>query len=107
MSNAPANTVIDSLPELLAHALAMETEAAERYEELADQMETHCKAAVAKIFRRLEKEEKAHLVVTFLSSNAVVILHRVGNGVMPTLINAATGGFNQPSFTVVGDVNGV
>ena len=47
------------------------------------------------------------VVVTFLSSNAVVILHRVGNGVMPTLINAATGGFNQPSFTVVGDVNGV
>ena len=62
MSNTQANTAIDSLPELLAHALAMETEAAERYEELADQMETHRKAAVAKIFRRLEKEEKAHLV---------------------------------------------
>lgn len=62
MSNAAANTAIDSLPELLAHALAMETEAAERYEELADQMETHRKTAVAKIFRRLEKEEKAHLV---------------------------------------------
>ena len=32
MSNTQANTAIDSLPELLAHALAMETEAAERYE---------------------------------------------------------------------------
>ncbi len=52
---------IDSLPELLAHALTMETEAAERYEELADQMETHRKSEVAAIFRKLEREEKAHL----------------------------------------------
>lgn len=52
---------IDSLPDLLAHALAMETEAAERYEELADQMETHRKTEVAAIFRKLEREEKAHL----------------------------------------------
>jgi rubrerythrin len=60
VSTAEAQT-IDSMPELLAHALAMETEAAERYEELADQMETHRKAKVAAIFRKLEKEEKAHL----------------------------------------------
>ena len=53
---------IRTVPELLAHALAMETEAAERYGELADQMETHRKAAVAAIFRRLEKAEKKHLV---------------------------------------------
>lgn len=52
---------IHTVPELLAHALAMETEAAERYGELADQMETHRKAAVAKIFRRLEQAEKKHL----------------------------------------------
>jgi hypothetical protein len=58
MSDTQANTAIDSLPELLAHALAMETEAAERYEELADQMETHRKAGVAAIFRRLEKGGK-------------------------------------------------
>jgi rubrerythrin len=62
MSNQQAqNNAIDSLPELLAHALAMETEAAERYGELADQMETHRKTAVAAIFRRLEKAEKEHL----------------------------------------------
>lgn len=52
---------INTLPELLAHALAMETEASERYGELADQMETHRKTAVAAIFRRLEKAEKEHL----------------------------------------------
>lgn len=61
MSKTQANAPIDTLPELLAHALAMETEAAERYEELADQMETHRKGAVAAIFRKLERDEKTHL----------------------------------------------
>lgn len=57
----PDHIAIDSLPELLAHALAMETEAANRYGEIADQMETHHKTAVAAIFRRLEKAEIEHL----------------------------------------------
>ena len=61
-NQAKGADTIDTLPELLAHALAMETEAAERYGELADQMETHRKTKVAAIFRRLEKEEQAHLV---------------------------------------------
>jgi rubrerythrin len=52
---------IHSLPELLAHALAMETDAADRYGELADQMELHRRTAVADIFRRLEKAEQKHL----------------------------------------------
>ena len=55
-------TAVQTVPELLAHALAMETEAAERYGELADQMETHRRTAVAAIFRRLENAEKKHLV---------------------------------------------
>jgi rubrerythrin len=49
---------INSLGVLLAHALAMETDAAERYGELADQMEMHRKAGVAGIFRRLAKAEE-------------------------------------------------
>jgi len=62
MSDSTSKSVaIATVPELLAHALAMETEAAERYGELADQMETHRKAAVATIFRRLEKAEQKHL----------------------------------------------
>lgn len=60
-TNLQNKDAINTLPELLAHALAMETEASERYGELADQMETHRKAAVAAIFRRLEKAEKEHL----------------------------------------------
>ena len=55
-------TAVQTVPQLLAHALAMETEAAERYGELADQMETHRRTAVAAIFRRLEMAEKEHLV---------------------------------------------
>jgi len=57
----PDGGAIRTVPELLAHALAMENEAAERYGELADQMETHHKTAVAAIFRRLESAEKKHL----------------------------------------------
>ena len=52
---------IHTVPELLAHALAMETEAVERYGELADQMEMHHRAKVAAVFRRLERAEKKHL----------------------------------------------
>lgn len=59
--NASDKGAIRTVPELLAHALAMETEAAERYGELAVQMETHHKHKVAAIFRRLESAEKAHL----------------------------------------------
>lgn len=59
--NLQDGTVVQTVPELMAHALAMETEAAERYGELADQMETHRKNAVAAIFRRLEKAERRHL----------------------------------------------
>lgn len=60
-NSAQDGAAIRTVPELLAHALAMETEAAERYGELAVQMETHHKVAVAAIFRRLEKAEQKHL----------------------------------------------
>lgn len=56
-----AGTPVQTVEALLAHALALETEATERYGELAEQMETHRKRAVAAIFRRLERAERAHL----------------------------------------------
>lgn len=61
-ANPSAGASVQTVPELLAHALAMETEAAERYGELADQMQTHRRTAVAAIFRRLEIAERKHLV---------------------------------------------
>jgi rubrerythrin len=60
--NLTDGSAVQTVPELLAHALAMETEAAERYGELADQMQTHRRTAVAAIFRRLEVAERKHLV---------------------------------------------
>ncbi|MDK9704126.1 MAG: ferritin family protein [Sulfuritalea sp.] len=70
MTDSTKGGAIATVPELLAHALAMETEAAERYGELAVQMETHRKTAVAAIFRRLEAAEKKHLgEITHLCRN--------------------------------------
>lgn len=66
---------VQTVPELLAHALAMETEAAERYGELADQMQTHRRTAVAAIFRRLEVAEKKHLVELTAQCQGVVLPH--------------------------------
>lgn len=49
-----------SLPEFLAHAIALENEAAERYLELADMMEAHRNDAVSALFRDMERYSRLH-----------------------------------------------
>lgn len=49
-----------SLPEFLAHAIAMEREAAERYHELADMMESHQNIEVAQLFRDMVRYSTMH-----------------------------------------------
>ena len=49
-----------TLPEFLAHAIAMEQEAAERYLELADMMEAHRNDEVAKLFRDMCRYSELH-----------------------------------------------
>ena len=49
-----------SLPEFLAHAVAMEEEAAERYLELADMMEAHRNDAVSALFRDMHRFSLMH-----------------------------------------------
>ncbi|MGE5506477.1 MAG: ferritin-like domain-containing protein [Actinomycetota bacterium] len=44
----------------LAHAIAMETEAAERYDELADVMEVHNNPEVAALFRQMAEYSRLH-----------------------------------------------
>ncbi|CAA7621057.1 conserved hypothetical protein [Candidatus Terasakiella magnetica] len=44
----------------LAHALAMENEAADRYDELADSMEVHNNPDVAEMFRQMAKFSRLH-----------------------------------------------
>jgi rubrerythrin len=46
--------------DFIAQALAMEQEAAERYDELADQMEVHNNAEVAELFRKMAEVERKH-----------------------------------------------
>ncbi|SPE36459.1 Rubrerythrin [Burkholderiales bacterium] len=52
---------IRSVPDLLAHALAIERDAEERYGELADQMATHNNSAAEDLFRRLAQIESRHV----------------------------------------------
>jgi hypothetical protein len=52
-SSTGEGKVIATLEDLLAHARDMEAEAAERYDDLADQMEVHNNHEVARLFRKL------------------------------------------------------
>ncbi len=59
-SSSPVRT-IGSTEELLAYSMAIETEAVERYNDLADQMEMHHNYEVADLFRKLAKIEGLHI----------------------------------------------
>jgi rubrerythrin len=52
---------IESTTDLLAHALALELEASERYAELAEQMQTHNNPDLAELFAELSRIEKLHV----------------------------------------------
>ncbi len=49
-----------TLPDFLAHAVALEQEAAERYLELADMMEAHRNDAVSSVFRDMNRFSQLH-----------------------------------------------
>jgi rubrerythrin len=60
---APPGTELETprtLEVFMAQAVAMEVEAAQRYEELADAMETHNNVEVAKLFRTMAGVEGKH-----------------------------------------------
>ncbi|MBE0614881.1 MAG: ferritin family protein [Burkholderiales bacterium] len=62
---APKRAAAKSVPvasnaEFMAHAYAMEAEAAERYAEFADSMEVHNNLEVAELFRKLARIEQIH-----------------------------------------------
>ena len=52
---------ITSSEELLAYSLALETEAVDRFNDLADQMEMHHNYEVADLFRKLARIEGLHI----------------------------------------------
>ncbi|MCP5368980.1 MAG: ferritin family protein [Hyphomicrobiales bacterium] len=51
---------METVEEFLAHACAMESEVAERYEEMADSMAIHNNIEVADLLRRLSHEGQKH-----------------------------------------------
>ena len=51
---------VASAADFMAHAYAMEVEAAERYAEFADSMEVHNNPEVAELFRKLSRIEQRH-----------------------------------------------
>ncbi len=57
---SPVGADIVDLAELLAHAYAIEVEAAERYRVLGDQMEVHNNPELAGLFRELAGHEEKH-----------------------------------------------
>jgi rubrerythrin len=60
MSNSSSNPGISSVNDLLAVAYQIEIDAVERYNELANQMETHNNPELVKIFRDLARAEGIH-----------------------------------------------
>jgi len=57
---AGKTAAVASSAEFMAHAYAMEAEAAERYAEFADSMEVHNNREVAELFRKLARIEQRH-----------------------------------------------
>lgn len=60
-SSSVTEKAITSRETLLAHAMAIESEAVERYEALADQMEVHNNPEVAVFFRKMAEIEGLHV----------------------------------------------
>ena len=61
MSEVISRTTISSTEELLAYSLALESEAVDRFTDLADQMEVHHNYEVADLFRNLATIEGKHV----------------------------------------------
>ena len=59
-----------ALANFLAHAVALEAESVERYDELADAMEVHNNREVADLFRQLAKFSRLHLAEVTQAASA-------------------------------------
>lgn len=59
----------------LAHALTLEAEAAERYDELADAMQTHNNKEVADMFRQMAKFSRMHKADVEKRAQGVAVPH--------------------------------
>ena len=58
--NEKEQVIIHNIPEFLAHAIALERESVERYEDLADSMDVHNNPGIAELFRKLAHFGELH-----------------------------------------------
>lgn len=58
--SGPPSHVFETTEDFLAHAVALESEVADRYETMAQAMEVHNNAAVAELFHRLAQASEKH-----------------------------------------------
>ena len=95
---APGDDAPRTLAEFMAMALRMETEAAQRYAELADAMETHNNREVTRLFRRMAAIEARHAqkIVATMNWREVPVFAR-------GLLDRA--GFEPPEATPSEDVH--
>jgi rubrerythrin len=66
---------IGSVEELLAHSLAIETEAVDRFMDLADQMDVHNNPEVAQLFRKLASIEQLHIEHVAANAEGLTLPH--------------------------------
>jgi rubrerythrin len=64
-----------NLAEFFAHSVELESEARDRYEELADAMEGHHNREVSEFFRRMAEEAKHHLAEVAELSQGLELPH--------------------------------
>ncbi|MET0082100.1 MAG: ferritin family protein [Sedimenticola sp.] len=60
MNSTTASRLIETVEEFLAHAMELELESVERYEQLADSMEVHNNLETAALFRKLAHYGQKH-----------------------------------------------
>ena len=85
---------INSVEELLAHARAIESDAMEQYQELAEQMDVHHNADTAELFRKMVDVEARHVEKILERAKGVDLPHispwdfKWADGETPEVISA-------------------
>lgn len=83
----------------IAQALAMEQEAAERYDELADQMEVHNNAEVMQLFRKMAEVERKHSArVLGKVPGKAPVRSPITSGEMPETISTSEAHYLMPPY---------
>jgi rubrerythrin len=84
----------------IAQALAMEQEAAERYDELADQMEVHNNTEVAQLFKKMAEVERKHSarVLGKIPGKTPARRPPIASGEMPETIPTSEAHYLMPPY---------